>query len=115
MDILAKEKVAEAARRSRSLNGGGGGGGGSEAGNEGGVSREEVEVGILAAQWSMADAEAEQDYTLCSRLQREIKGLEVIFCFCFCGRWLIVWCVFVWCDGLLSGCSVCDWFVYLSL
>lgn len=68
MSVFAKAQ-AEAAERRKSL--------GAGQGGEGGVSREDIEISIIEAQWKMADAELEQDYALCSRLQRNMKELEV--------------------------------------
>lgn len=53
--------------------------GGSPDGGSGddGPSRQEIEIRLLEAVWRMADAEAEQDYSLCSNLQRDMKELEV--------------------------------------
>lgn len=40
-------------------------------------SREEVEISILETQWRLADAAENHDFNLCSRLQRDIRELEV--------------------------------------
>lgn len=40
-------------------------------------SREEVEITMLETQWRLADAAENHDFNLCSRLQREIRELEV--------------------------------------
>ncbi|CAN0160389.1 unnamed protein product, partial [Ectocarpus sp. 6 AP-2014] len=53
-----------------------GGNGGGAIGADGGSARQEVEVRLMEAGWRMADAEAEQNYAVCTRLQREIKNLE---------------------------------------
>ncbi|CAB1106500.1 unnamed protein product [Ectocarpus sp. CCAP 1310/34] len=52
------------------------GNGGGAIGADGGPARQEVEVRLMEAGWRMADAEAEQNYAVCTRLQREIKNLE---------------------------------------
>lgn len=59
-----------------------GGNGGGAIGADGGPARQEVEVRLMEAGWRMADAEAEQNYAVCTRLQREIKNLEVRCCCC---------------------------------
>ena len=41
------------------------------------VSREEIEISILEAQWKLADAEAAHKFALCGKLQRDIQELEV--------------------------------------
>ena len=41
------------------------------------VSREEIEISILEAQWKLVDAEAAHKFALCSKLQRDIQELEV--------------------------------------
>lgn len=46
-------------------------------GVDGGYARRETEVRLMEARWRMADAEADQDFSLCTRLQRDIKNLEV--------------------------------------
>lgn len=51
-------------------------------GADGGFARREIEIRLTEAQWRMADAEADQDYSLCTRLQRDIKNLEVCGCCC---------------------------------
>lgn len=50
---------------------------GGDGGADGGAARREIEVRLMEAQWRMADAEADQDFSLCTRLQRDIKNLEV--------------------------------------
>ena len=41
------------------------------------VSREEIEISILEAQWKLVDAEAAHKFALCGKLQRDIQELEV--------------------------------------
>jgi len=55
---------------------------GGDGGADGGAARREIEVRLMEAQWRMADAEADQDFSLCTRLQRDIKNLEVRACRC---------------------------------
>lgn len=67
---MKDKAAAEERRKALGIRGRGGSG-------DKGVSREEIEIRLVEAQWRMADAEAEQDYSLCTRLQRDIKELEV--------------------------------------
>lgn len=53
-------------------------------------SREEVEISILETQWRLADAAENHDFNLCSRLQRDIRELEVrLLCNHTCGKKLL--------------------------
>lgn len=71
MGIVAKDMAAAAERRKAFAPRKG-----SLGLTDGGASREEIEIRLLEAKWRMAEAEVEQDYSLCSRLQRNIKELE---------------------------------------
>lgn len=73
--IVAKAMKEKDERRKELAAAGNGKGGGG--GKDGGFARQEIEVRLMEAQWRMADAEADQDFSLCSRLQRDIKALEV--------------------------------------
>lgn len=71
MTILVTERGAEAERRKNSENPP------NEGEESGMLSREEIEIRLLEAEWKLVDAEAIQNYALCSKLQREMKELEV--------------------------------------
>lgn len=71
MDTLLKEKK-EAAERRKSM-----GINFRSRGDDGNTTREDVEIRMVDTQWRLADAEQEQDFATCTRLQRNIKELEV--------------------------------------
>lgn len=71
--IVGKAMKERQERREELAAGKESGGGGAD----GGFARREIEIGLMEAQWRLADAEADQNYSLCTRLQRDIKNLEV--------------------------------------
>lgn len=84
MTIIATERGAEAERRKNATTGKRKSGGSSTGADDEAPSREEIEIRLLEAQWRLADAETEQDYSLCSKLQRDVKDLEVKWLECSC-------------------------------
>lgn len=72
---IVAQSMKDREERRKELAAGKKGGGGVD----GGYARQEIEVRLMEARWRMADAEADQDFSLCTRLQRDIKNLEVGF------------------------------------